>query len=55
MSIKNQIKQYLEKQRRRFDAKVLPVLGVLSYMGYINEDICSFTEEKSDLDDHMIR
>lgn len=40
------IKHQIEKQGRRVDARGLPVLDVLSYMGYTIEDICSLAEEE---------
>lgn len=40
------IKHQIEKQGRRVDARGLPVLDVLSYMGYTIEDICSLSEEE---------
>lgn len=40
------IKHQIEKQGRRVDARGLPVLDVLSYMGYTIENICSLAEEE---------
>lgn len=40
------IKHQIEKQGRRVDARGLPVLDVLSYMGYTIEDICHLAEEE---------